>query len=90
MERVNNPPWRVFADRALQSVAKTQSIVTSDDVWEELDRMGIPRPREGRAMGPVMMAAVRDGTLEPDGFTSGTNPKHHADVMRRYRSTYFR
>lgn len=86
MERVDNPPWRAFADRALLSVARTYGVVTSDAVWEELDRMGVPRPAEGRAMGPVMAAAVKAGTLVPTGYERGTNPRHHADIQRVYRS----
>lgn len=90
MEAVDDPPWRSFADRALLAVARRQSEVTSDDVWLELLNMGIPRPLEGRAMGPVMASAVRAGTLIPSGYTSGKDPRHHADVMRTYRSTVYR
>lgn len=86
MERVADPPWAVFAHRAIRALARRNAYVCSDDVWEELDGMGVPRPQEGRAMGPVMAAAVHDGLLVPDHFTSGGNPKHHADVMRVYRS----
>jgi hypothetical protein len=89
MDHVNNPPWRSFAERALRQVARRQASVTSDDVWAELDRMEIPRPAEGRAMGPVMMAGVKEGLIVPSGYASGRNPKHHADVMRVYRSAFF-
>ena len=89
LEVVDDPPWRHFAELALLAVAKARVTVCSDDIWAELDRMGIPRPIEGRAMGPVMMNAVRDGTLLPAGFASGRNPKHHADVMRLYQSTIY-
>jgi len=83
---VADPPWQSFAVIAVETVACAQGRVTSDDVWAELDRMGIPRPPEGRAMGPVMTWAVRSGLLTPEGYTQGTNPRHHADVMRVYRS----
>lgn len=86
MERVDNPPWRAFADRALLSVARTYGVVTSEDVWQELDRMGIPRPAEARCMGPCMAAAVKAETLEPTGYQRSSDPRHHADVMRVYRS----
>lgn len=90
MEAVDDPPWRSFADRALLAVARRQSEVTSDDVWLELDNMHVPRPLEGRAMGPVMAGAVRAGTILPSGYTAGRNPAHHSDVMRTYRSTLYR
>lgn len=88
MEAVDNPPWRVFAERALLAVMRRQADVTSDDVWAELDGMGIPRPTEPRAMGPVMMAAVRDGSLIPTGVRTGRNPKAHARPIRVYRSMF--
>lgn len=86
LERVADPPWQSFAMQALQTVAQREPVVTSDMVWMQLDAMGIPRPLEARAMGPVMVAAVRSGLLEPLGYTQGTNPKHHADIQRTYRS----
>lgn len=86
LDRVDDPPWRAFADRAIAAVAARRNTVTSEDVWAELDRMGIPRPAEARCMGPAMVAAVKAGLLATMGFTTGTNPKHHADVMRVYRS----
>lgn len=89
LERVADPPWSSFANRALQAVARRQPVVTSDDVWAELERMGIPSPGEKRAMGPVMVAGTREGWITPLGYTTGTNPKHHADVMRTYRSQVF-
>ena len=83
-------PWRSFADRAVAAVARRLETLTSDDVWDELERMGIPRPSEGRAMGVVMRKAVKDGLLRPEGFTTGRNPRHHLDVARLYRSTVAR
>jgi hypothetical protein len=89
LERVHNPPWASFANLALRAVAGRQQVVTSDDVWAELERIGIPEPGEKRAIGPVMVAGVRAGWIEPLGYTTGTNPKHHADVMRTYRSRVY-
>lgn len=86
LEAVADPPWSSFANRALEAVARRQPVVTSDDVWAELERMGIPEPGEKRAIGPVMVAGTKAGLIAPLGYTTGTNPKHHADVMRTYRS----
>jgi hypothetical protein len=83
---VRAAPWVAVAREALLAVAERQVSLTSDDVWQELERRGVPAPEEGRAMGPVMKRAMREGVIEPVGYTQGTNPKHHADVMRVYRS----
>ena len=83
---VTSVPWRTVAYEALLAVAAAQDTVTSDDVWKELERRDIPRPPEGRAMGPVMMQGVRDEVITPDGYTQGADPRHHADVMRVYRA----
>jgi hypothetical protein len=79
--------WRALAYQALEDVARRQFYVTSDDVWDELFLRNVPRPDEGRAMGPVMQKGVREGLLIPDGYVTGRDPRHHADVARRYRST---
>lgn len=82
----NTLAWRTVAFEALEAVCYRQVTVTSDDVWAELEALSIPRPDEARAMGPVMLRGVKQGLMVPQGFTQGTNPRHHADVMRVYRS----
>lgn len=93
LDRVSTPssaPWRSLAFDALLGVACNQPTVVSDDVWDELDRLGIPRPEEGRAMGPVMLRGIREGIIAPEGFQTGRNPRHHGDLMRTYRSLVYR
>jgi hypothetical protein len=82
----HSPHWRAFADQALRTVALRKRTLQADDVWEELERMAIPAPTEGRAMGPCMQKGVRDRLIVPEGYAQGRNPKHHADVARVYRS----
>lgn len=82
----HSAPWAAVAMDALRDVAKVRSIVSSEDVWACLDARGIPRPVEGRAMGPVMARAVKQGILDPLGYDRGTDPKHHRDILRTYRS----
>lgn len=79
-------PWRTFADQALRTVAHRQRLLHSEAVWDELARMGIPRPPEPRAIGVVMRAGIRAGLIRPDGWMTSTDPKSHADPMRIYRS----
>lgn len=83
-------PWRAVAWDALMAVAKRTVVLSSEDVWDELDRWGIPRPVEPRSIGPVMMRAVKEGVLEPLGYDRGTDPKHHRDILRTYRSAVTR
>lgn len=87
---VRSAPWRVVAWDALIAVARRTVVLSSEDVWRELDRMGVSRPIEPRAIGPVMMRAVREGVLTPLGYERGTDPKHHRDILRVYRSTVSR
>lgn len=86
---VTSAPWRAVAYDALEKVARTTPAFTSEEVWKQLDHWGIPRPEEGRAMGPVMIRGRKEGLIEPMGFTQSTNPKHHADPTRLYRSMVF-
>lgn len=79
-------PWRTFADKALDTVAHRQRMVTSEDVWAELERMAIPKPPEPRAMGVVMKAGIRARLIRPDAWVTSTDRKSHADPMRLYRS----
>jgi hypothetical protein len=88
LERVqrHSSPWRALAYQALERVADRLPYLTSDDVWDELLVMEVPRPEEARAIGPVMVKGVRAGLIVPDGYVTGRDPRHHADVARRYRS----
>lgn len=88
ISRVEAPaaPWVAVALDTLRRLAVRHATLTSDDVWAELDREGVPRPGEGRAMGAVMKRAMKEGLIVPAGFTQGTDPKHHGDVMRVYRT----
>lgn len=78
-------PWVAVAYDALLAVARRQDTLSSEDVWRHLDAAGMPRPAEGRAMGPVMVRGVREGVIRLAGFTTGTDPKHHSDILRTYR-----
>lgn len=79
-------PWRTVAWDVLLHLARKLDTLTSDDLMEELDRRGVPRPVEGRACGPVMQRGIREGVLVPIGYTQGRDRRHHADVARLYRS----
>lgn len=90
LERVHDAPWASFAMQALQTVARREPTLSSEDEWKQLDSQGIPRPPEQRCIGPVMVRGVREGLIAPLGYTTGSDPRHHADICRTYRSRVFR
>jgi hypothetical protein len=59
-----DPKWLEDAHSALARVAARQERLTMDDVWAELERSGIPGPREPRASGAVVVNGVREGLIE--------------------------
>ena len=88
--QANAPAWSVVAYDVLREIAGTHRTLSSEDLWKALDERHVPRPVEGRAIGPVLMRAVREGLLEGAGYARGTDPKHHRDILRTYRSLVVR
>lgn len=90
IERVAAPDdaaaWIDHATAALMSLLALKPVLSSDDVWAELERLGIEPPDEPRAMGPVMLAAVRAGHMRPLGFVQSARPVCNARPVRTYRS----
>jgi hypothetical protein len=76
-----------FKDTALlavETLARRQREVTSDDVWPLLDGV---RTTDNRALGPVMKTAQRLGWIEPtDRVTLTAQPLSHRSPMRIWRS----
>lgn len=58
-----NPAWKAAALEIVEDAALTNKTFTTDVVWEELSRRGFETP-EHRAMGPVMVKAVKMGLCE--------------------------
>lgn len=57
--------WLADAYDALVAYLKVHQEFFSDDFWE---RTQLRRPRESRALGPVVMKAARDGLMEKSGL----------------------
>jgi hypothetical protein len=51
--------WRSDAMVAIHSTARVRSELTSEDVWES----GLEKPRNPRAMGPMMTRAKKRGYI---------------------------
>lgn len=79
--------WNELARAAVTVVAHAQPELISDDVWNA----GLPAPREGRALGPVMLWAQRAGLITPTGtFRPTAKPNCHAAPVRVWTSNVYR
>lgn len=82
-----DPEWLVVAARAVDVVAGTHDEFTADDVWQKLDGWGVERPREQRALAPVLLAAKRAGQISPTSeFRSSARRSRHAAPLRVWES----
>ena len=79
MERVESnadAEWRVLADQYLYRRIRTGLPFTTDDLWDD----GLPKPREPRALGPVMMAAKRRGDIYDTGDMVRSRYRHATKI----------
>jgi hypothetical protein len=84
------PSWNALADRVLRRIAESRPFLTSDDVRDELCRLGVPEVREMRALGPVMMRGAKDGIIaRAPTFARKRRPQHHANVSTVWQSTIY-
>lgn len=82
-DRNADPDWKERALEAVVEVAGKMETFTADDVWEG----GLDHPREGRALGGVMVRAKREGICAPTNqYTFSRDPKHHHAPNRVWRS----
>jgi hypothetical protein len=79
----DDPNWKDRALEACYQVALTNRMFASDDIW----RYGLDKPREPRALGPVMMRACKLGYCERTEMTrASSSVTQHAQPIRIYRS----
>lgn len=74
--------WMAQATDVVAALAASRAEFTTDHAWTMLDTRGVPAPREPRAMGPVIVAALRAGTIRPVGYTQSR--RRHAAMIRTY------
>lgn len=78
--------WKRAAWAAIEIVARTHATFGADTVWE----YGLPKPRVPRAIGPIMIRAVREGLCEKIGYVrQGAQRSRHAAPIMVYRSLVF-
>lgn len=85
---VERPSWQPLALGVVRSLAVSGAPFTSDAVWHELDAQGIARPSEPRAMGAVLMYAVRQRWIVKTGrYVTAHDPasRNHARPQAEYR-----
>lgn len=78
--------WKVAAAWAVYSVALSKRYFTGDDIWAS----GLPKPREARALGPVMLRAKRAGVIRPTGRVVASDvPGNHRNPHYEWESLIF-
>lgn len=79
--------WLADARSAVRNLAERVERFTTDRVWYVLDRSGAEPPREPRALGAVMRAAVREGWITPtDEHRESKRAANHRRPVRVWRS----
>jgi hypothetical protein len=86
--------WKAHADIAIDTVARRRTeLLTADDVWAELDRLGIrlPEGTDSRALGPRMTRAATVGLIVKTGTTRLTaRAVAHRRPLQVWRSLVYR
>lgn len=71
--------WKDRAKIAVRYLARTKAEFISDDIWE----LGLEKPREARALGPIMRWAVKQGFIRDSGrMQQSAQTTCHARPMR--------
>ena len=78
--------WMKAAKRIVWQLAQTREPFTTDIVWSRLEQLGVST-HEPRAMGAVMLAAVRAGFIAAQGYVKTTRPEAHCRPIPVYVGT---
>lgn len=68
--------WKIEAKRALWARIRTRQPFTTDDLWDD----GLRKPREPRALGPVIATAKRKGYLVDTGQMVQSRYRHATKI----------
>lgn len=89
VEQSADEKWIKAADYAVSKLALRKPDLTTDDVWDVLDGLGVETP-EHRAMGAVMRRAAKDGIIQRTDRTIKTRrPSRNKGDVRVWRSRIF-
>jgi hypothetical protein len=70
------PEWKDQAKMVLWRRILSQQPFTTDDLWDD----GLPKPREPRALGPIVSAAKRKGYLADTGRMVQSRYRHATKI----------
>lgn len=80
VDRAANAEWKDAARRAIWHLATTREEFTADDVWMRLAEMGVPTTVDPRALGPVIMRALRAGAIRDTGRMDKSERRHKTKI----------
>jgi hypothetical protein len=91
VERNARKEWNKAAYHAVIEIARVQEKLNTDPVWALLAKWEIPPPRQGKAMGPVMRRAAKDGIIEDldDKRLKTIRPSQNASKKTTWHSKIF-
>jgi len=74
----------------VQILAGSRASFTSDDVWFHVQHSGLHLDLEPRALGPVLVSAVRKGMLASGPLVASKRKERHRGWVREYVSLVYR
>lgn len=78
--------WAELAYTAVRQVAEKHQEFTPDDIWAT----GLQKPKEARALGPVMARARKEKLIEKTGRVQPTTqPESHGTDITVWRSLIY-
>lgn len=73
-EKAAHEEWKARALSTILLVCTKRGTFTSEDLW----KAGLPKPREPRALGPMLTKAAKRGWCEPSGtYVKGSSVSRH-------------
>lgn len=84
VEAAADADWKFRANAAVLYVCMYFPEFTSEDVWSVLDK-----PREPRALGPILKWFAREHYCEPIGWVECGMVSRHGTAVRKYRSLIY-
>jgi hypothetical protein len=80
--------WKEAAMNEVYLLCKTYPEMTTDDVWKRLESLDVAT-KEHRAMGPIMMKAVKNGWCRASGsYVKSERPECHKRPISLYISNF--
>lgn len=77
------PEWVDEAEKVIHKLSTELSTFTSDDIWAA----GLSRPKNSKALGPVLTSVARAGVIEATGdFRQTTQASRNGAPVRVWRS----